>query len=201
MKKNEKTLLTKKRILDAAIIEFGTFGYDAATMNRICEKYKIAKGLVYHNYKSKEELYCSCVEYAVDSFIEYIGDDFEELNLKKYMEMRYEFFNKNQNLGNLIFDALLQSHQNLDLHDVKEKFDDFNLNLYKKAIKTLKLRDGITEEDAIEYYDMVQNMFNRYYLMLNKDKSTERKSIIFDHENSLKKILDYMLYGIAEKWF
>ena len=94
---------------------------------------------------------------------------------------------------------MLQSYQNLDLHDVKEKFEDFNLNLYKKAIKTLKLRDGITEEDAIEYYDMVQNMFNRYYLMLNKDKSTERKSIIFDHENSLKKILDYMLYGIAEK--
>ena len=41
MKKNLKTEKTKRKILDAAVEEFGIYGYDGATVNQICQKHGI----------------------------------------------------------------------------------------------------------------------------------------------------------------
>ena len=60
MKKEEKTEITKCKILAAAIQEFGANGYAAGSVNNIC-KTGINKGLIYHNYKDKDELYLVCV--------------------------------------------------------------------------------------------------------------------------------------------
>lgn len=61
MKKEEKTGLTKERILLAAMEEFGEKGYAAASLNNICAA-GIPKGLLYHNYENKDALYLACVK-------------------------------------------------------------------------------------------------------------------------------------------
>lgn len=45
-----------ERILDAALQEFGTRGYEAASTNLIASKAGVAKGLVFHHFGSKERL-------------------------------------------------------------------------------------------------------------------------------------------------
>ena len=52
MKKEEKTKQTCEKIVHAATIEFGSRSYDAVSLNAICGKYQIAKGLIYHNFKN-----------------------------------------------------------------------------------------------------------------------------------------------------
>ena len=62
----------------------------------------------------------------------------------------------------------------------------------------MKLRRGVTEEDAMEYYGIMQEMFNGYFsspAYTGKDFET----IITDHEERLVKMLDFMLYGIVER--
>ena len=54
MKKEEKTKQTCEKIVHAATIEFGSRSYDAVSLNAICGKYQIAKGLIYHNFKNKD---------------------------------------------------------------------------------------------------------------------------------------------------
>lgn len=44
------------RILDAALAEFATRGYEAASTNLIASKAGVAKGLVFHHFGSKERL-------------------------------------------------------------------------------------------------------------------------------------------------
>ena len=56
MKQEEKTLLSKRKILAAAGEVFAQKGYDAATMQDITEKCGLSKGAIYHHYKSKEEI-------------------------------------------------------------------------------------------------------------------------------------------------
>ena len=46
MRQEEKTELTRERILQAAMREFGTNGYAATKVNTICGKYGIPKGLL-----------------------------------------------------------------------------------------------------------------------------------------------------------
>ena len=57
MKKDLKTEITKEKILKAATEEFSLYGFDGATVNQICQKHGISKGLIYHNFENKEELY------------------------------------------------------------------------------------------------------------------------------------------------
>ena len=56
MKQEEKSLLTKNKILIAASEVFARKGYDAETMQDIAEKCGLSKGAIYHHFKSKEKI-------------------------------------------------------------------------------------------------------------------------------------------------
>ena len=72
MTQEEKTSRTRERILTAAIEEFGTKGYTGATVGEICGEHNITKGLLYHNFASKEELYLACVSRCFDQVTNYL---------------------------------------------------------------------------------------------------------------------------------
>ena len=56
MKQEEKSTLSKEKILNAAGEVFAQKGFDAATMQDIMEKCGLSKGAIYHHFKSKEEI-------------------------------------------------------------------------------------------------------------------------------------------------
>lgn len=74
MKKEEKTKQTCEKIVHAATIEFGSRSYDAVSLNAICGKYQIAKGLIYHNFKNKDELYLYCVKKSFEKLMSYLEE-------------------------------------------------------------------------------------------------------------------------------
>lgn len=78
MKKEEKTKQTCEKIVHAATIEFGSRSYDAVSLNAICGKYQIAKGLIYHNFKNKDELYLYCVKKSFEKLMSYLEEGKEE---------------------------------------------------------------------------------------------------------------------------
>lgn len=197
MKKTLKTEMTKRKILDAAVEEFGTYGYDGATVNQICQKHGISKGLIYHNFENKDDLYLACVEEAVNGFISFMQGKSFASDFKYYMQERYSFFEKNPCYSRLIFDFLLTDDKTFaeKIRQVKDKYDNFNRDIYLSAIDTLKLRKGVTRGDALDYYTLLQNMLNSY---LSTGKAGA-ENIIENHEKNLETILDFMLYGIARE--
>lgn len=44
-------------MLKVSLIEFGNNSYKNTSINNICKKYNISKGLIYHNFKNKDDLY------------------------------------------------------------------------------------------------------------------------------------------------
>lgn len=56
MKQEEKSMLSREKILNAAGEVFAQKGFDAATMQDITEKSGLSKGAIYHHFKSKEEI-------------------------------------------------------------------------------------------------------------------------------------------------
>lgn len=56
MKQEEKSTLSKEKILNAAGEVFAQKGFDTATMQDIMEKCGLSKGAIYHHFKSKEEI-------------------------------------------------------------------------------------------------------------------------------------------------
>ena len=87
MKKQEKTQITKERILAAAFTEFGSKSYDVASVNSICETGQISKGLLYHNFKGKDELYLICVKNCYDEMLAALkAQPFEIRNAKESLQ-------------------------------------------------------------------------------------------------------------------
>ena len=52
----------RARILDAALTEFSDKGYAAASTNAIAERAGVAKGLVFHHFGSKEDLFVAVAD-------------------------------------------------------------------------------------------------------------------------------------------
>lgn len=199
MKKSEKTELTKEKIFSAALMEFGNKGYNNSSLNSICSNNKISKGLIYHNFKSKDDIYLLCVEYVFDMFMAFINKHYKGEGLRRYMFLRYEFFTENPLLGKMFFEAVLQPPQNLrwDIKALKVKLDEFNFDIYKDAIENITLREGITLKEAIEYYSVMIEMYSGYFS--SNAYADVMFSEIMENESSLDKMFDFMIYGIANE--
>ena len=200
MKKSLKTEITKEKILNAAIEEFGTHGYEGATINQICQKHNISKGLIYHNFKNKDELYLCCADEAVTEFISYMEKYNFAADFNFYMQKRYQFFGMHPYYSRLIFSFILTDNEEFaeKIKEIKNKFDSFNRGIYIAAIDKLTLRKGISRSDALQYYTLLQNMLNSY-LSTDIISKNDFEPLIHNHEKSLEKILNFVLYGIAEE--
>ena len=198
MKKSEKTEITVAKIMELAIAEFGKNGYAGGTVNNIC-KTGINKGLIYHNFTGKDELYLACLKRSCDKFVEYIHEKDEALDLAGYMTARMDFFNSFPNAAHIFFDALLNTPLQLsdEIRKTLSEFHTMNDRICQKTLDTIVLRKGIKKEDALSYFHLMQTTLNGYF------SSPAFQNVVFSekvkiHETMIPKLLDLMLYGIAE---
>lgn len=205
MKKQEKTQKTKERILAAALEEFGRKSYDAASVNSICEAGQIPKGLIYHNFKGKDELYLLCVKTCYDEMTATLkAQPFEIRNAKEglqsFLMIRQRFFQENPHYANIFFNAVLQppTHLTQELAQLRSGFDEYFSQCYLAVLDCLTLRGGITREMALEYFLAASEMFNSYF-QKKAEQNGGYRELIEDHEGRLSAIFDIMLYGIAKE--
>lgn len=198
MKRSERTELTVSKILEAALEEFGTNGYTGGTINSICKR-GINKGLIYHNFQDKDELYLVCLENSCQKLVTMIEENSCGCDQLQYMKLRMRFFTECPHEAHIFFEAILQPQEKLRdrIQLILQPFENINERIYRSVVSSITLRDGITEEDAIAYFRQMQRMFNGYY------SSSAYRSIALDdqireHEMNLAKLLDFMLYGIAK---
>jgi AcrR family transcriptional regulator len=164
MKKEMKTELTKEKILSAAMKEFGAKGYEGASLNHICET-GIAKGLLYHNYENKDALFLACVDECFHTLTEYLKNADIGTDLHQYAQARLTFFRGHENEARLFFESVLQPPVSLkdQISKARAPFDAFNRELCSRILDTTILRPDITKEDAIQYFGLLQEMFNGYF--------------------------------------
>ncbi len=205
MKQQEKTQRTQERILDAALVEFGEKGFEAASINVICAESQIPKGLLYHNFKNKDDLYLQCVQLCYHEMTEHLSS--QELvcrgtqeDTKMLLTLRQRFFSDHPYHANLFFRALLQPPKHLlpQLKEVRRDYDSFCIAHYRNTLAGLSLRDGVTEEMALEYFTIFMEMFNGYF-QSKADQGGDYKALMEAHEERLFEILDMMLYGIVKQ--
>ncbi len=68
--RDERAHQTQKRILRAAVQEFSTHGLSGARTDRIAERAKANKALLYYYFKSKQGLYAAAVEMVATRVVE-----------------------------------------------------------------------------------------------------------------------------------
>lgn len=59
----------KKAIMDTALSEFASHGYESTSISRIAKKAGVSKGLMYNYFESKEELLASIMEEGFEDML------------------------------------------------------------------------------------------------------------------------------------
>ena len=203
MKKELKTQLTRERIIEAALIEFSQKGYKAFGINELCKNHKISKGILYHNFSGKSEIYLACVRESFQKVVSIIrGESGDIPSLVEYMERRHRFFKDFPHHSHVFFEAWLTAPAEIAEDVEKEKviFEDLNRQVSEKLLAESTLKDHISQEQALDYLTFIQQLFRSYYLAPSGSQGTS--SLASQYENDLQKVLHLMIYGIFKdgKW-
>lgn len=205
MRQDEKTRRTQERILSAAIAEFGSKSFDCASLNTICSENNISKGLIYHNFKNKEELYLRCVQICYDRFTEYLKSSETDSgdirsDIQHFLNSRQTFFVENPCFRHIFFSSILQPPAHLcgQLRQMRSGYEQYLKEHYRRILSRMELRKGVSIDQALNYFLAFQEMFNGYF----RDRSAQDQNfsgMIQAHEDQLSESLDFMLYGIARQ--
>lgn len=205
MKREEKTNRTKKRIVAAALAEFGEKGYDAASINGICGRAGVPKGLIYHNFSGKDELYLLCVKECYAKLIKSMrNSSVIEKNgkevMRHFLRLRKDFFMENPDHEKLFFNAMLQppDHLEKEMTLLRKEVDGCFEQCYSSVISSLKLRKEITKEAAVEYIVTACELYNMLFRQRAK-QTGNYFDLMKDHEMKIEQVLDIIFYGIAEQ--
>ena len=204
MKQGEKSGVSRNRILSAAVKEFGGKSFDSASLNNICSESGISKGLIYHHFGNKDELYLQCVKACFAALTQhmdsggYVFTDFQR-DISHYLDLRQQFFRENPEFAGLFFQTVLRppAHLKTRIKDIRKDFDSQCARYFRSALGSITLRDDLTEDEAMEYFFIFMEMLNGYFER-EAQGSADFDSLIEAHEIKLSKLLNIMIYGIAQ---
>lgn len=98
---------TKERILDAALELFSEKGFHLATVDEIADRAGVGKGTLYRYFANKDTLFSELVRIRLDeleriAWSVFDGQDDVLTMIRKYLQIYFEFFDRNQRLYRLI---------------------------------------------------------------------------------------------------
>lgn len=205
MTQKSRSTIIRFKILQIALNEFANHSYEKSSINRICTEGNISKGVMYHHFKDKDELYLLCIRYCYDTMLDYYKSRMSEEKdwkeeIKKFLDIKYHFFNENPILHKIFYNTLFKMPEHLkdEIKRITKKLDDLNYEFSMNILNKIKIRHGLKPEEIIFLLDAVQNMLNeKFYGKGSTPDEIEKLSKEYD--KTTEKWIDIMLYGILER--
>ena len=202
MKREEKNQQTRRRILESALAEFSEQGYGASSVNTISNGEGLSKGIIYHYFPTKDDLYLACVEECFQMLTGHLqshtnmeGQTAEE-RLQQYFRVRLDFFEQNPQYQRIFCDAVIMppAHLEASIQEKKAPLDRFNIDSLNRMLEPVSLRSDLSREDVVDTFRQYQDYINARYQMTGSEKIDIR-----DHEESCRRALRILLYGVLER--
>lgn len=202
MKRYEKNMQTRRKIIDSAILEFGEKSYGEASVNTICSTGNISKGIIYHYFKDKDELYLNCVRECFDALTDYLGtvvtvDGLSaEGAMEGYFDARIAFFEAHPSYLGIFCGAVTNPpvHLSAAVDEITAGFNAQTVWIMTALLGKVKLRPDVTLEEVIEVFREYQDFVNVRIQMRTSGKST-----LEEHEKRCRRSLQILLYGVIER--
>ncbi|HHW48250.1 MAG TPA: TetR/AcrR family transcriptional regulator [Clostridiaceae bacterium] len=183
MNKSFKNLPEEKRkkIIDICIEEFAKKGYDKASTNEITRKAGISKGILFHYFGNKRNLFL----YLIDYVMEYMADKLEKTldNLPadvferfiQYGIAKLKLAYNEPLMYEMLFNAFINPSEEVrkDIQERYEKIFAESLGGFYRGIDTSKFRKDIDIQKALELIALVLDGLGNKYLKIFKNMKAE----------------------------
>ena len=139
------------RILNAAIKEFAQKGYDKASTNEIVKEAEISKGLIFHYFKNKKQLFLFLFDYC----IQIITDDFYKkvdlteadffTRIRKAVAIKMDLLVKYPDIFKFIEEAYMDDAADIrtEIEKKVKALNEINFGKIYEGIDLSKFRDDV----------------------------------------------------------
>lgn len=199
MKQSEKSKKSKLNIMHAAMKCFAKNGVDGTTLNSICDEFRISKGQFYHYFDSKADLYAQCLKYCIELFIKFMqehvySDGGFKNAINSFIKARGEFWINNPIYEKLIVNAIVRECEDDIVANIIKPLNEYNRDLFREIISKNKLKSNISQDKALGYLEMTQEMYHTYLIknafLANSTNATE------SFQKQVGELLEILLSGI-----
>lgn len=163
MTRQEKREQTFELIVNSALEMFGEKGYDNTSISDIAKLAIVSKGISYHYFKSKDEMYLYCIEVLIKEISEYFElhisqEQDVEKGIEIFIMLGARFVEENPKYKMLLFNIASDrpAHLKEEIIERKKIFFDSNMKLYEKMLSKMTLGKGVTKEFAIKGFSVLQ---------------------------------------------
>ncbi len=128
----------KNRILEAALVEFADRGYRKASTNTIVREAKVSKGLLFHYYTNKKELYILLYQIALETITKelYEGVNFADRDVLNRLSA--STVQKIDSYGrHPLFVKLFENHVFVEDEEILERTKQFSIQYAKESYDKL----------------------------------------------------------------
>ncbi len=204
MTQKERQERSREQIYRAALEEFGTHSYDAVTMERICAGHGISKGMMYHYYSGKEELFLLCAGRVFDGLTARIRQDLRELpprdvlnNIKDYFMIREYYFELHP-LEKAVFEtAMLHAPAELraQIRELRAPLRELNREFLDEQIARMPLRPGLSRREVMHYLECVEHQLGGLMRSYQEGEAVDLHTML----TSAERLLDLLLFGVLRQ--
>ena len=200
MKREEKNLQSRRKILDSALLEFGERGYGLSSINTICTAGNISKGVMYHYFKDKDEVYLLCVSKCFEELLACLRERLDSERetarnrLETYFAVRMEFFEEHPLYQRIFSDAVMYppAHLAAAIREIRRDFDAYNRKTLDSLLDQVTLRPDVSREEVMEIFEQFQNY-------IDAGCRTQSGAGIMDREKKCRRALSILLYGAVKR--
>lgn len=204
MTQKERQEHSRQEILQAALDEFGTYEYAQVTVDNVCARHNISKGMLYHYYSGKDDLFLLCVGDTFEKLSEFVAQNEFQLkdhsaldSLTAYYQCREQFFAAHPRRRKVFESAMLHppAHLESKLRELRAPVWQINRQFWQRVVRQYPLRAGLKEEQVMRYLESIDYAFQTILEQYNEASNARD---IYDILQITSEILEMLLFGVMQ---
>ena len=205
MTQKERQERSRREIFQAAMEEFGANDYGQVTMEAICTRHGISKGMMYHYYSNKDELFLLCVEDTMAALRAYLERQCAELAqrppveaMREFFLCRERFFDGQPGRKRVFENALLRPPKQLAsrIQEMRRPIRELNWWFLEEMVGRMELRPGMDKEKAGRYLESLEDVF---FSVVTQYRAQGKPEDVHSLLETAGEVLEMVLFGVVRQ--
>jgi len=204
LKQAERQARSRKEILEAALDEFSCQPYGAVTIDGLCARHGISKGMFYHYFKNKESLFLSLVGQVFQGLAAYLSQWMAQASfadtaptIQAFFLARAYYFAQHPQEKPIFETAMFHRPPQLaeQIAQLHAPLEAINHDFLFQVFSQLPLRPGLDRETVYRYFSGVECVF---WPLLDRFRAEGPVEDVQSLVSASAALLDILIFGVVD---
>lgn len=198
---------SRRRILMSAIREFAESGYTKASTNAIVRNARASKGLLFHHYGSKKDLYLAALEYSVEFLVDFFLKNLGSLpedpvdRFVTWASLKTRMLAEEPLIYKMTLGGIMEAPKEIrpEIQARLNRIGERLMPVFLSRIDFSGLRSGVDPGKAVRYILLVFGALSERYLEAAVDSPDKGLSSLPSAMVEIEEYADLIKHGLYRK--